>query len=213
MNGMHLDRQSLDALPRERGVALVNSLSGFKSATLVGTQSREGQSNLAIMNSTMHIGARPPLLGLIFRPDTVARHSLENIRATGVYTINHVPEAHIEAAHQTSARYPRACSEFAATGLSEGWWEDFAAPYVAEAAVRIGVRACEELPITSNGTYLVIGEVMQLDYPDDALTSDGALDPRAAGSVACVGLGSYYRAELLQRLPYAKAASDTDSSR
>ncbi|MEL7044790.1 MAG: flavin reductase, partial [Pseudomonadota bacterium] len=112
MSGMHLDRRTLDSLPRERGVALVNSLSGFKTAALVGTRSRDGQTNLAIMNSTTHIGARPPLLGLIFRPDTVARHTLENIRATGVYTISHVPEARIEAAHQTSARYSRDCSEF-----------------------------------------------------------------------------------------------------
>ncbi|MEO1082344.1 MAG: flavin reductase [Pseudomonadota bacterium] len=213
MSGMHLDRRTLDSLPRERGIALVNSLSGFKTAALVGTRSRDGQTNLAVMNSTMHIGARPPLLGLIFRPDTVARHTLENIRATGAYTISHVPESRIEAAHQTSARYPRDCSEFEATGLSEGWWEDFAAPYVAEAGVRIGLQAREELAIASNGTYLVIGEVMQLDCPDDAIASDGGLDPQAAGSVACVGLSSYYRAELVQRLPYAKVAGDTDSCR
>ncbi len=207
---MRLDRQSLESLPRERGIALINSLSGFKSACLVGTQGQGGQTNLAVMNSAMHIGARPPLMGLIFRPDSVERHSLENIRSGGAYTINHVPEACIDAAHQTSARYPRDQSEFAATGLSEGWWEDFPAPYVAEANVRIGLRAREELAISSNGTHLVIGEVDLIEYPDDAILSDGTIDPAAAGSVACVGLGTYYRAQLVHRLPYAKVGPATE---
>ncbi len=66
-------------------VFFVNALSGFKAAHLVGTTSatEEGQDNLALFSSVVHIGANPPLLGMISRPHTVPRHTLENIQATG----------------------------------------------------------------------------------------------------------------------------------
>ena len=55
---------------------------------------------------------RPALAGMILRPHSVDRHSLEYLLETGVYTLNQVHEGIHAAAHQTSARYPRAVSEF-----------------------------------------------------------------------------------------------------
>ncbi|MCJ8275234.1 MAG: flavin reductase family protein, partial [Bdellovibrionales bacterium] len=49
-------------------IKLVNSLSGFKSANLVGTQSKDGQTNLAMFSSFFHLGANPPLMGFVLRP-------------------------------------------------------------------------------------------------------------------------------------------------
>ncbi|MFN6039875.1 MAG: flavin oxidoreductase, partial [Bacteroidota bacterium] len=57
----------------------INSIGGFKSVALIGTKNSSGQTNLAIFNSLVHIGANPPLLGFIVRPDSVERHTLENI--------------------------------------------------------------------------------------------------------------------------------------
>jgi flavin reductase (DIM6/NTAB) family NADH-FMN oxidoreductase RutF len=119
---MRLDRRAIDALDDRRRIALINSISGLRPAVLVATADAGRRSNLAVMNSLMHVGARPPLLGLLFRPDTVERHTLENIRATGVYTVNHVHGGIIDAAHQSSARYPRDVSEFDAVGLTASGW-------------------------------------------------------------------------------------------
>ena len=49
-------------LPMEdrKRIALINSLSGFKSLNLIGTINNQGQTNLAIFNSVVHIGANPP---------------------------------------------------------------------------------------------------------------------------------------------------------
>jgi flavin reductase (DIM6/NTAB) family NADH-FMN oxidoreductase RutF len=201
---MRLERRDIDALEKRRRVALINSLSGFKAATLVGTADDKGRSNLAIFNSLMHIGASPPLLGLIFRPDSVERHTLSNLRQRGFYTVNHVQESFFEAAHQTSARYPREVSEFEAVGLTELREPGFEAPFVAEASVRIGLKLTEEVPVKANGTYLVVGEIVNLCAPDAALTDAGDLDCAAAGGVAVSGLSTYYRARLLTRLDYAK---------
>ncbi|MDP5054354.1 MAG: flavin reductase family protein, partial [Congregibacter sp.] len=194
--------------------ALINSITGYKPANLVASASIDGHSNVAIMSSLVHIGSNPPLLALIFRPDhfrpdhfrpdTAPRHTLANIRDTGVYTINHVHHDMIDAAHQTAASYPRSVSEFAATGLTEHWQDGHAAPYVAEAVVRIGMQLREEIPLSINGTHMVIGEIIYLEVPDGALNELGALDPALAGGVAIAGLDSYYQCSLLQRMAYAK---------
>ncbi len=201
---MRLDRQDLDGLDKHFRVALINSISGLRPAVLVGTADDAGRTNLAIFNSLVHIGANPPLLGLICRPDTVDRHTLSNLRATGVYTVNHVRESFLEAAHQTSARYPRDISEFRAVGLTEHWEDDVRAPFVAEADVRVALELREELPVQVNGTCLVVGEIVRIDVPDAAVRESGVLDPTVAGSLAVAGLNAYFRAEPIRELPYAK---------
>ena len=201
---MRLDRTAIDALESRRRVALINSIIGLRPAVLVATADADGRSNLAVMNSLMHVGARPPLLGLLFRPDTVERHTLENIRATGAYTVNHVHGAIVDAAHQSSARYPRDVSEFDAVGLTADWRDGFAAPFVAEARVSLALRLCEEQTIHSNGTHLVVGELCSLQCPDDAVTDAGSFDPAAADSLAVAGLDAYYRGAPLARLAHAR---------
>lgn len=201
---MHLSSSDIENLERRSRAALINSITGFKPANLVGTASSDGQSNLAIMSSLVHIGSHPPLLALIFRPDSAERHTLNNIRETNSYTINHVHSGMIDAAHQTAARYPSTESEFSATGLGELWREGEAAPYVAEAFVRLGMVLRDEVPLPINGTHMVIGEIISLEAPQEALNELGALDPALSNSVAISGLDSYYKSELLQRMAYAK---------
>ncbi|WOJ95402.1 flavin reductase family protein [Congregibacter brevis] len=201
---MLLSSIDIEALERRRRAALINSITGFKPANLVGTVDKDGHTNLSIMSSLVHIGSNPPLLALIFRPDNTERHTLDNIRQTGSYTVNHVNGSIVDAAHQTAARYPRQVSEFAATGLREHWQDGVAAPFVAEASVRMGMKLREEIPIEINGTHMVIGEIVWLEAPDIAINDAGALDPALADSISISGLDSYYRSDLLQRMAYAK---------
>ena len=76
----------LRALERRSRTRLVNALSGLRPIHLVGTVDSEGRTNLAPFNSATHIGADPPLIGLVFRPLTVERHTYENIRDTRCWT-------------------------------------------------------------------------------------------------------------------------------
>ncbi|MEI7524482.1 MAG: flavin reductase [Mariniphaga sp.] len=183
---------------------LINSLGGFKSVCLIGTISKSGQSNLAIFNSVIHLGANPPLVAFIIRPDSVERHTLENILETGFYTINHINEAIYKQAHQTSARYPGEVSEFDATGLNSEFKNDFLAPFVAESNVSFGVQFKERIDITLNGTTLMIGEIRLISYPENCLCEDGFLDIEKAESLTCSGLDSYHKTVRLSRLTYAK---------
>ena len=184
--------------------AFINSLGGFKSVVLVGTVDVGGASNLAIFNSLFHIGANPPLCGLIFRPDTVERNTLSNIENTGRYTINHLNEAIYKQAHQTSARYPKDQSEFEATGLTPKFLEDFSAPFVVESRVRFAVEKREIIPLGINGTTLIIGQIVSVLLQDGLIQADGFVDIEQAGTLTCSGLDSYHRTQRIARLTYAK---------
>lgn len=201
---MLLDGDAIEALEKRYRAALINSVTGFKPANLVGTADTNGKSNLAIMSSVVHLGSHPPLLGLVVRPDPVDRHTLENILDTGCYTINHVAEHFIAEAHQTAARYPRDVSEFEATGLSEHYADGFPAPFVDQANVRLGMALREHHELAINGTHFVIGEIVLLDVPDDAVAEDGSLDLGTAGTIALSGLDSYHRTSRVKRMAYAK---------
>ena len=80
----------IESLDKRYRANLINSLSGFKSANLLGTKDATGQENLAIISSAVHIGADPATMGVIFRPNTVPRHTYENILETKEFTVNHI---------------------------------------------------------------------------------------------------------------------------
>ena len=201
---LYHDSDSIAAMDKRIRAAFINSITGFKPANLVGTANSGGHSNLAIMSSVVHLGSHPPLLALVIRPNPVERHTLDNILETGVYTINHVSADIVEAAHQTAARYPRDTSEFAATGLSELWIDGFDAPFVAQAAIRIGLKLRDQQTIALNQTHLVIGEIVHAHAPQSCITAEGAIDIEAAGSVALSGLDSYHESRRIKRMAYAK---------
>ena len=203
-NTMHFTSQSLDALPKRTRVNLINSLSGFKSANLVGTRSHEGQENLSIVSSCFHLGADPALMGMIIRPHSVDRHTLEYLQQTGYYTLNHVHQGMIGPAHQTSARYPRDVSEFEATGLTPQYHQKFPAPFVQEARIQLGMKVADIQDIAVNGTVLVIGAIEQVQLPEGIMAEDGYVDVEEAGTVALSGLDSYHLTHRAGRWRYAK---------
>lgn len=183
---------------------LFNSLSGYKGAHLIGTSDAEGHTNLALFNSVVHVGANPPYLGFILRPTTVPRHTYSNLKETGFYTINHALVDHYERAHQTSAKYPQDTSEFDACGFSPHYSDLHPAPYVQECKVKIGLEYVEEHLIQANQTILVVGKVIELILPDHSIEDEGHLDLSGLGSLAVVGLDTYYKVEKLKKLGYAR---------
>lgn len=203
----HISSTQIADMEQRYRAAFINSLGGFKSVVLVGTSDEQGLTNLAIFNSLFHIGANPPLCGLIFRPDSVERHTLTNIENTGFYTINHLSEDIYTKAHQTSARYPKDQSEFEATGLSPEFMEGFQAPFVAESKVRFALELREKIPLVLNGTILIIGQITHVWLPDGVLQPDGFVDLELAGTLTCSGLDSYHRTQRIARLSYAKPGS------
>lgn len=206
---MKLTKDNINALENHQRVHFINSLSGFKSANLIGTADASKHSNLAIVSSVVHLGANPPLLGMVMRPNTVPRHTLDNILDMGVYTLNHVHKNIYIQAHQTSARYPLDVSEFGEVGFTEQWEEGFNAPFVAESRIKIGMAFREKHTLDINGTEFVIGEIVSIEMADEFVAKDGFVSLEKAGTVAISSLDTYHSTNMLASLNYAKPDKET----
>ncbi|MEM5538101.1 flavin reductase family protein [Olleya sp. AS48] len=185
-------------------INLINSCSGFKSANLIGTKSTKGQENVAVFSSVTHIGSNPPLLGFFCRPTTVTRHTYDNIKKTGVYTINHIDLNNFEDAHHTSAKYDQSISEFDMTGLESEYKDNCKAPFVKGAPIQLEMKFIEEYLIEANNTILVIGEIQGLYINGDLLEDDGFINLSKANIAAINGLDGYTIPKLEKRLEYQR---------
>lgn len=183
----------------------VNSLSGFKPASLIGTVNRDGIQNLAIFSNIVHLGADPALIGFINRPREAAPHTLANIEATGQYSINHIHANFADKAHQTSAKYPQDMSEFSAVGLTPKVFQDFKAPFVLESKIQFGLELDEIIPLKQNSTYLVVGKLVHAFVDESLISEDGLIDASKADDVVSLGLDAYYSTSRLARYAYAKS--------
>jgi flavin reductase (DIM6/NTAB) family NADH-FMN oxidoreductase RutF len=204
----HFNQQSLLEADSAFRRDFVNSLAGYKSLNLIGTKSNSGLTNLAPFSQVFHIGASPPMVGILFRPHTVERHTLENILETEYFTLNHVHESFYQEAHQTAASYKE--SEFAATGLEEAYKNDFFAPFVEGSLVQIACKLVEKQTLQVNGTVFIIASIEEVHVESVGLRLDGSLDLAALGTVTVSGLDEYYVGKRLGRLSYPKPGKDLE---
>ena len=200
----HFSLSELQTWDRFTRANFINSLSGFKSLSLIGTVNGQGISNLAVFSNIVHLGADPALIGFINRPLSAAPHTIQNIQETGVYTVNLLTESIYKQAHQTSAKYPDGVSEFEMTGLTEEFKEGCVVPFVAESPVQYVLKFEQLMPIELNNTFLVIGSLQAAYVQAGMLEEDGFLDLAKAGILTSLGTSGYYKTEKINTLPYAK---------
>ncbi len=143
----------------------------------------------------------------MFRPTSVFRHTYENIKETGVFTINHIDEQIIEDAHHTSAKYEKGISEFDVTNLKESTKMEFMLLLLRMLLFRLALKYIEEYPIKANNTILVIGQISELYVDNSILKPDGYLDLAKANVAAINGLDGYTIPVLKERLEYQRPKS------
>lgn len=199
---MHFTDQNISKLDKSYRRNLINSVTGFKSVSLIGSVNQEGITNVAPFSQIIHVGADPALIGVMFRPYVVERHTLANILETQNFTINHITTELMERAHHTSARWQS--SEFSACDLEVEYIPDFGAPFVKGALVKIGLDFVERLDVQTNGTHLIVGEIKHIEVPEEVVAADGYIDLEAAGTLTCSGLDSYHKTQRVARFAYAK---------
>ncbi len=200
----HISIDTIKTWERFYRANFINCLSGFKSASLVGTVNAEGQSNLAVFSSIVHLGSDPALIGFINRPLAAAPHTINNIKATGVYTINHIHPSFVAKAHQSSAKYAVDINEFDAVNLEAQFINSIKAPFVGESFIKYALELSEIVPIKQNNTFLVIGAVTDVLIDDKLMEEDGFIALEKAGSMSCLGIDAYYKTELFERFGYAR---------
>ena len=193
-------REDLLGWNDRRRTTFVNALWGPRPLWLAGTQNHAGTLNLAPFSNVVHVGAHPPLAGMVFRPHSVPRHTLENLKDTGVLTLNAVSEAMLQQAHHTAARWDH--SEYEATGLTPSSYPGFAAPGVEESPVTLGMKLEEIHPVKANDTLFVVVSLLWADLKGREPLEDGFV-PHAE-SMGALGLDAYYTLDLKARYSYPK---------
>ncbi|MGB5944296.1 MAG: flavin reductase family protein [Leeuwenhoekiella sp.] len=201
---IHYSAAEISELPSRYRAHFINSCTGYKSANLLGSCSADGKSNLAIFSSVTHLGSNPPLLGFVLRPTTVMRNTYDNLKESGVFTVNHVNQNIIKEAHQTSAKYEGDISEFDKTELTEEYLDGFKAPYVKEAYIKLGCEYVNEYFLTENDCLLIIAAIKTVYIPEDVQTDDGWLNLEKAQTVTVNGLDGYALPQVLNRFSYAQ---------
>ena len=206
---MHYTESEIRDLNRVKRLRLMNSITGIKSANLIGTISESGNTNVAIFSSVVHLGSDPALIGFVMRPDNnVKRDTLNNILENKYFTINHVNSNFVEKAHYTSLNFNQDQSEFDYCNLESFYIDNYLPPFVKESKVKIGLKLNEIIPIKSNGCKFIIGEVEHLLIDDSIdLLSEGSINLEDSNSVGVGGLNSYYSMSKITELPFPRLST------
>lgn len=199
-----ISSSSIRSMDKIKRLNLVNHLSGYKSANLIGTRSSSGQSNLSIVSSVIHLSSSPAVIGFMQRPTTVPRHTYKNILETGFFTINHVHRNFMDKAHYTSAKFEEEESEFEHCGLTEAYLDDFLAPFVEESMLKMSIRYLTTYPIKESNTLFIVGEVESVYLPPEILMEDGQLDLNQLQTVTISGLNNYHEVKQVASYKYAR---------
>lgn len=150
----------------------------------ISTRSGAGD-NLAPYSFFNAVGYTPPKVMFSGDPrDTVA-----NVRDSGVFAVNIVAEAALQAMNATSARFPHGTDEFQAVGVAKAECEVIDCPRVADAPATLECRVMQiiDLPVDD---HLVIGEVVGVHLRDDCIV-DGRLDYTRYAPAARLGYQDY----------------------
>ena len=197
-------RIDIDKMSKIFRLNLINSITGYKSANLIGTKTDDKINNVAVFSSVTHLGSDPPLIGIITRPENGNRNTYNNILKNKIFTINHIVKNQIISAHQSSAKYPKNVSEFDKTDLKVEFKNNFDAPFVKESPVQIGCSFVNKYFIKENKTTLMIGKVQILFINKKLVIEDGFVQLDKEDVITVNGLDGYALPKLIKRIPYAR---------
>ena len=204
INMKHISRDDISQMEKIERLNLINSCTGYKSASLIGTKSLDGKSNVAIFSSVTHLGSNPAIIGFIMRPTTVPRDTYKNIKETGFFTINHITVDMIADAHHTSANYDMGISEFDKTNLEEEYKNNIETPFVKGSPVQLYCKYMNEYYIKENDTIHVIASIENLFFEEELEHTDGWLQLDKGQVVVINGLDGYCLPTLIDRYQYAR---------
>jgi len=199
-----ITKEDLSQMSKVPRLNLVNCVTGYKSANLIGTVSTDGVLNVAIFSSVTHLGSEPALLGFILRPTTVPRDTYKNLKEMGYFTVNHIAEEMIADAHHTSSSYDEHISEFDKTNLEAEFIDGLKAPFIKGSPVKLLCKYVNEYSIEENGCIHIIASVETI-YADESLFHDDEWMQLDRGNVVAInGLDGYAVPKLSDRFHYAR---------
>ena len=206
------DAAALNAMAKVPRLNLINSITGYKSANLIGTLSKDGILNIAIFSSITHLGSNPALIGLMIRPlATTPRDTYNNIKQGNYFTVNHITSAMIADAHHTSAAYGPEISEFDQTRLEPEFLDGERVPFVKGSPVRLLCKYVNEYAIAENGCIHLIASIEKIFIQDELLQKENWVRLDLGDVVTINGLDGYALPKTIDRFAYARPDQPTTS--
>tara|TARA_B100000941_G_C28398560_1_gene496765 strand:+ start:303 stop:917 length:615 start_codon:yes stop_codon:yes gene_type:complete len=200
----YFNSESLDSLNKIYRINLINSITGYKSANLLGTVSKNGIENLAVFSSVTHLGSNPALLSFFVRPNVVPRNTYKNIKDNKFFTVNHISKGKIEDAHHTSAKYEEDISEFDKTNFQSEYKNNWEAPFVKDSAIQLGCKYLNEYYLKENGCSMIIASIEIIFIRKGLLQDDGWVELAKGDIVTVNGLDAYALPKTIKRFEYAR---------
>lgn len=204
-------KKEIENLNKVERLNLINSLTGYKSANLIGTISKNKITNLAIFSSITHLGSNPALISFILRPTTVPRNTYENIKDNGFFSVNHISYKMIKDAHHTSAKYDDNISEFDKTNLNEAFYDNIDIPFVKESPIKLLCKYLNEYEIKENGCLHIIASIEKVFIDEKVIHKDLWIQLDLAEIITINGLDGYALPKIIDRFKYAKPDQQTTS--
>lgn len=99
------------------------------------------------------------------------KDSIRAIEETGVFAVNIVEAAALQAMNESSRQVPRGTDEFTAAGVAKADCATIACPRVADAPATLECRATRVLTLPGEANLMVIGTVTGVHLRDDCLVA------------------------------------------
>jgi flavin reductase (DIM6/NTAB) family NADH-FMN oxidoreductase RutF len=184
------------ALPPENTYKLLVSTVVPRPIAWVTTLDAEGVPNAAPYSFFNAVSGAPPVVCVGIGPKKPGlKDTGENIRRSGEFVVNLVPEAAAQAMNVTAIDFPAGVNELAEAGLTPLPSTHVAPPRIAESPVAMECRLLQLVELAA-GRAVVLGEVLAFQI-DDACVLDAArcyIDTPRLGLIGRMhGAGGYVR--------------------
>lgn len=152
----------------------------------ISTRGSHGD-NLAPYSFFNAVAYAPPQ---VMFASTGDKDSLKNIRETGVFAVNIVGLAMLDAMNATSATLPRGTDEFTRSATLKAECHSIPCPFVAQAPAVLECQMTQIIPLKGQNNFLILAEVTGVHISDACLV-DGVYDPTRAQHLARLGHTNY----------------------
>ncbi len=159
----------------------------------IGSQSADGNRNLAPFSFFNALGHNPPVVTFSVGVSPRVKDTAANVAETGAFTVNIVTMETVEAMNASAEEFPSEIDEFEAVGLTAVPGTVVDAPMVAEATATLECRLFESIDLAPDGgdaSYRVFfGRVEAFNIDERVLDGTRVLAPelKAVGRLAGSG--------------------------
>ena len=198
-----LNRKQILDLDKRYRTALINSLSGVRTA-FIGITGEHEQWNATTLSNITHVGAHPPQLSVLFRPPSTNSHTLKNYRNFGIMTLICMPFHKCDIVHEVSVNAPKDVFELELLDEPVQNFEGWRHPIPKDFIYAIEVEYVEEFTLNNQCIYTV-GSINQLRWSEKLQINEQGQVFFQESPVLAIGLQHYTSIHTKgKQLPYPK---------